>query len=172
MKVFLKAVKKFTNAESVFLGVIFLILALLVFAQILLRTFKIGNLTWLDELCRVVMVDTSFIGACVALSQDHLICLTLITDKLGNAAKNILGIITNLIGAAFACWLATCGWRSMMDMIATDVRTVSLGIPYWLTYLPIAVSLFGMAVRFVLLAFCNLKRIQAPAWDYDTAAEG
>ena len=165
MKTLFKGIKKFTRFEELVLGGIFLILTFIVFAQIVLRTFKLGNLTWLDELCRVIMVDTSFVGACVALWGDHLISLTLLTDKLGRVPKNILGIITNVIGGVFCIWLGVRGWTTMTGMIATNVRTVSLGIPYWLTYLPIALSLFGMFVRFFLLAYGNLMKVIKPDWE-------
>ena len=159
--------KKFTHAEKILLGAIFLVLTFIVFAQIVVRTFKIGNLTWLDELCRVIMVDTSFVGACVALWSDHLISLTLLTDKLGRKPKNVLGLITNVIGAVFCVWLGIRGWTTMIGMVAVNVRTVSLGIPYWLTYLPIALSLFGMGIRFALLAYCNVMRLANSDWEIE-----
>lgn len=162
MKKVLKAVNKITKFEAMVLGAIFLVLTFLVFAQIVVRTFHWGNIVWLDELCRVVLIDTAFIAACVALTQDHLISLTLITDMLSCRVKNAIAVVTNLIGAVFCVWVGIHGWSQMLSMVITDVRTVTLGIPYWLTYLPISVAFFGMAIRFLLLTYCNVMWVIRP----------
>lgn len=165
MKKILKIVDKITNFELLLLGAIFLVLTFIVFAQIVLRTTQTGNLVWLDELCRVVMVDTAFVGACVALTRGELTALNLVTDLLKDKPRNILAIFTNLIGGVFSIWLASRSWVAMMGMIAQNVRTVSLGIPYWLTYLPIALALFGMGLRFFLLAYVSYVRAFHPDSD-------
>ena len=165
MKKILKIVDKITNFELLLLGAIFLVLTFIVFAQIVLRTTQTGNLVWLDELCRVVMVDTAFVGACVALTRGELTALNLVTDLLKDKPRNILAIFTNLIGGVFSIWLASRSWVAMVGMIAQNVRTVSLGIPYWLTYLPIALALFGMGLRFFLLAYVSYVRVFHPDSD-------
>ena len=95
------------------------------------------------------------------------VIFTLLTDKLGRKPKNVLGFITNVIGAVFCVWLGIRGWTTMIGMVAVNVRTVSLGIPYWLTYLPIALSLFGMGIRFALLAYCNVMRLANSDWEIE-----
>ena len=165
MKKILKIVDIITNFELLLLGSVFLILTIIVFAQIVLRTTQLGNLSWLDELCRVIMVDTSFIGACVALTRGELTSLNLVTDLLGAKPRNVLAIFVNIIGGIFSLWLGTRGWLAMLGMISQNVRTVSLGIPYWVTYLPIALALFGLGVRFLLLAYISYLRAFHPDSD-------
>lgn len=158
----LKIVDKITKWELLLLGAVFLVLALIVFVQIILRTTKTGNFVWLNELACVVMVDTTFVGACVALTRGELTALTLVTDLLPEKGRNLLAFIGNIIGGAFSLWLATRGWAAMVGMISQNVRTVSLGIPYWVTYLPIAIALFGMGIRFFLLAYLSALRVFRP----------
>lgn len=162
MKKILKLVDRITSLELLLLGAVFLALTGIVFAQIVLRATRTGNLVWLDELCRVVMVDTSFVGACVALTRGELTSLNLVVDLLSDKARSVLAIATNMTGGVFSIWLGIRSWAAMTGMVAQNVRTVSLGIPYWVTYLPIALALFGMAVRFFLLSFTSCLRAFRP----------
>ncbi|WP_298029581.1 TRAP transporter small permease [uncultured Dysosmobacter sp.] len=162
MKKILRIIDKITKWESMLLGAVFLALTLIVFTQIVLRTTKTGNLVWLDELCRVIMVDTTFVGACVALTRGELTSLNLVTDLLSEKKRNMLAVVTNIIGGIFSIWLGTRGWTAMVGMIEQNVRTVSLGVPYWVTYLPIAIALFGMGGRFFLLTYVSFLRAFRP----------
>ncbi|WP_174614479.1 TRAP transporter small permease [Virgibacillus ihumii] len=98
------------------------------------------------EVVRFLLPWAIFIGFGRALKSDHHIAVDVVYDLFPFNVKRVLAVIANLMGVGFAIFMTKTGIQTMMTEYETGYTTIALGIPLWIQYiiLPISMVLFGI----------------------------
>ena len=140
------------KVEKYILGLLFLMMTLVIFLQIILRTFSLGNLTWLEEVCCIIIIESAFIAACIATSERGHLSLNFIRDRLKGKAKAAAEGVIDLICTAVCIWTCCAAYRLVMMMLPLKMQFGTLPFPRWVIYVPITIAMGTMAIRFLINA--------------------
>ena len=97
---------------------------------------------WTEELCTVLFVWLSFMGASVAAWQRRHICVDNIVGKLNPAMAKTMKIIILALILVFLVVLFAGAVKFLPRTV--HATTVALGIPRYASYVPIAICSFYM----------------------------
>jgi|GEM_PF-1284803 len=122
--------------------------------------------TWTEELCTVLFVWLSFMGASVASWQRRHICVDLIVGKFSPAAARTVKIATLVLVLVFLAFLFVGAVKFLPRTV--HATTVALGIPRTVSYIPITICSFYMFFSYLYDLLCVLK---TPAEEADPAVQ-
>jgi C4-dicarboxylate transporter DctQ subunit len=97
---------------------------------------------WTEELCTVLFVWLSFMGASIAAQQRRHLCVDFIVGKFSPSVARTVQIIT-LITILFFLVVLCIGSIGLLPR-TVHARSVALGIPRTVSYIPIAICSFYM----------------------------
>jgi TRAP-type C4-dicarboxylate transport system permease small subunit len=112
-------------------ALIMAILALITFANVLVRYFTSVSFAFTEEYSVALMVVMTFVGAAAAFGADRHIRMTFFTEKLPTQAARgveILMLLTCLFVFGAIAWLGA--WYTW-DEYRFEVMTPGLGVPSW-----------------------------------------
>lgn len=158
MKVFLKHCDTVVyQVERVVLVTALIVMALVVFVQVVLRFFDNG-FPWAEELARYLMIWAGFLGASIATRQRRHLKIDLLPRLLpdDSAAKRLVMRAASLVSAGFCLFLVKVGYDFVANSAKFGRTSTSLGIPIWLIQLSIPLTMLIMALRFTGQAFGEL----------------
>ncbi|TCK93490.1 TRAP-type C4-dicarboxylate transport system permease small subunit [Natranaerovirga hydrolytica] len=114
-------------------------MATLVVIQVFTR-YVMGNpSTYTQELVRIILIWTSFLGASYAFGTRQHMALVFLKEKLTGARKKILYIFIDILILSFAVIvLINGGYKIVMDVMA--IKTPVLGVSRGLIYLAAPIS--------------------------------
>lgn len=97
---------------------------LLILLNVVTRYFG-AALFWVDELAIYAMVWMTFLGASAALHHRSAVSITLLTDRLPETVKPIIGKIVDLVVFAFALLMVWFCWRwyAPLDLVRAGFDT-------------------------------------------------
>lgn len=131
---------------------LFLVLFIIVLAQVFFRYILNNPLIWSEELARYIFVWVSFLGWLMATrDQDHIV-LTMLRDRLPTRVRAVWLIIIDVAHLGFAVVLFVTGWRLAVRNLSVD--TVTLPVPFTVVYAVVPV----MAGLTVVLCLARLIR--------------
>lgn len=119
------------------------ILVLVMLTQILSRTFFGYSFKWAEELARILLVWTTFIGASVGFRDGADAAFDMLERKLGGFYKTIHSIIIQLIILAFSLVVMVYGIQLMFQPIVFNQTSPTLKIPMYILYAGVPI---GMAL--------------------------
>jgi TRAP-type transport system small permease protein len=122
-------------------------MALVIFANVIVRYTHWGSLVWAEEAARYAMVWLTLLGAGPVLRIGGHIAIENLQDAMPGAAAMALRAAIVLLMAALALGLVVLGWQYMQR--AQFQLTASLQIPFAYVYA-------AMPVGGVLLLWCTL----------------
>lgn len=144
--------KKIRQIESYIVVISFALICILIFFQVINRTFFKMPIIWLEETARYLMVWMAFISAAIAFRKGVHISVTFLEDKFKSVAKNILFIFQSIVILAFLSFLTYGAWKVISVQIATNQTTPALGINIGYIYfaIPLWAVLTGIEVLYSL----------------------
>lgn len=92
---------------------------------------------WTEELCTILFIWLSFLGAGVASAKRRHVAVDFITGKLPARYMNLVRIVTNALIIALMVLIA-CGSVILLPQMSSHTST-ALNIPKLYYYLPIAI---------------------------------
>lgn len=137
----LKIVGKVEEFAAAFLFIGAVLLSLYeVFMRYVLNSPQFG----LNEIVGIFMPWAIFIGFGRALKEDHHIAVDVVYDRFPFSIKRVLAVVGNFIGAGYGLFLLVTGVKMVVTAKSDGFNSVALGIPIWITYiiLPISMTLF------------------------------
>lgn len=152
-----KLYKIIENIEKMIVGALFIFLCIVTFYTIVNRAIGGTGLPWLTEVSKSVVIITTYFCGCVAIGEDRLTKLSLVTDAIPKKYSYLLKAITSLISGIFMVWLGYVCVKNIATLKVVGMMQVTLNIPSYLLYIPLAVGMFGMALRFLLMCYECLK---------------
>ena len=132
-----KILKKFdtivTNIEEWTLFIIVMAALLSLFANVILRYGFNYTLAWSEELVRIVIIYSTFVGASVAVKQRAMIKIDAIV-QIFPKLKSGLTLYSNILMIIFACMMVYYGYKMTHLQFLTNQKTIIMQIPLVIIY--------------------------------------
>lgn len=152
--------KKINALEKCVMGLVFIVLTVLVFIQILLRWFGIHSFSWLEELSQYAFVCCVFCGAAVAVTEDSHMKVRVLESMVPAKVFRVIEATANLACAAASFFVLRVTYKNMSVLRLVKNKSAVLSIPMWLIFAFIAICLLGMGIRFILRAIWLMQKDQ------------
>jgi TRAP-type C4-dicarboxylate transport system permease small subunit len=143
--------------DSILVGLLLLMITMAVL-QILLRNLFDTGIVWSDILVRILVLWVGLAGAMVASRQGNHINIDIIDRFLPERAKVIVNFVVELF-TAFICAVVAYYSLQFVQMEFADGGMAFAKVPAWLCEAIIPFAFAVIAIRYILLAIINLKRI-------------
>lgn len=129
MKRFAQFVGKILEMFVVF---ILSVMAILVFLNVVLRYGFNSSINMTEEVSRYMFVWLTFLAAVLAFGDNQHVNVTILTDKLSQNGRNLLGIFTDSL-MLYCCYLIIDGSWILFQLNLTNLAPIS-GLPQGITY--------------------------------------
>jgi len=96
------------------------------------------------------MIFLTLLGASKAVKGGKHLSMNAVLRRLPTKAGHLVQGITNFGCFAFLAYIDYYAWSHIVHMYKIGLQTSTLGIPFYIPYLPIAVFLISMFVRFLI----------------------
>ena len=126
------------------------VMALAVFAQVIMRYFFQSPLIWGDELAKYALAFMTFIGASVALRKGELACMDLLVDKFPAPTKRIIMMVVMLLNIALIVFLLVCAINLLGQRSVRTQSSPAMGVPMQYVYACLPIGLGLMSIQGVL----------------------
>ncbi len=134
----LKAIDAINKWVLTIIAILFGIMAVIIIFQVFSRFFLGLPLAWSEEIARLIMAYTIFLGAAIALRKGRLIAVEFLLEKLPKSKRNIVTIIIQVIAIAFFILLFIQGIK-MIDQVHSQLSS-ALRIPMSVFYAAIPIG--------------------------------
>lgn len=145
------------HLEEIILVPAFAISTILIFVQIILRTFH-SSLSWSEELVRYMYVWETWIGVSYAAKRGSHLRITMLKDKLKGKAQIALEAFVVVIWIVFALFVFVQGIDAINTITAFSQKSSALRIPMQYCYLAIPVGMVLMSIRLIEEAVARVKK--------------
>ena len=132
-KIFKKLDTIVTNIEEWTLFIIVMTALLSLFANVILRYGFNYTLAWSEELVRIVIIYSTFVGASVAVKQRAMIKIDAIV-QIFPRLKPGLTLYSNILMLIFACMMVYYGYQMTHLQFLTNQKTIIMQIPLVVIY--------------------------------------
>lgn len=122
-----------TNIEEWTLFIIVMTALLSLFANVVLRYGFNYTLAWSEELVRIVIIYSTFIGASVAVKQRAMIKIDAIV-QIFPRLKSGLTLYSNILMLVFAGMMVYYGYKMTILQHTTNQKTIIMQIPLVIVY--------------------------------------
>ena len=113
------------------------VMGLVLFVQIIMRTFFSAPLKWAEELARYLQIWITFLGIGYGIRRGSHIGMTLLKDRLPPVLKALCGLIVDVAG--FLAFIVL--FRTSLQFLAhQNVVSTAMELPMQLVYLVIPVG--------------------------------
>lgn len=148
-----------TRIEEWTLFVIVIAALVSLFANVVLRYGFNYTLAWSEELVRIVIIYSTFLGASLAVKQRAMIRIDAVV-QLFPGLKTGLTFYTNLLMLAFALMMMVYGWKITALQYMTHQKTIIMQIPLVIVYavMPLTgVLIFIRTVQVLVQDFLSVR---------------
>ena len=122
-----------TNIEEWTLFIIVIAALLSLFANVVLRYGFNYTLAWSEELVRIVIIYSTFVGASVAVKQRAMIKIDAVV-QIFPKLKPGLTFYSNILMLIFACMMVYYGYEMTHLQFITNQKTIIMQIPLVIIY--------------------------------------
>ncbi len=134
-----------------YLGVfLFSVLVVLLTMQVVLRYVFNKNLSWSEELSRMVYVWGVYISFCVAGATRKHIRITFLVDKFSNRVKKVIMFLADLVWIIFNMTLVIQGVLYVLSMRQYPYISAGLGINYMYIYAIVPIGFLVLTIRNIM----------------------
>ena len=140
--------KKYT-AEELLGGILMAVIFLSATFQVLNRFIFRLSAPWTEELCRYAFIWIALLGIANGVKRDSHLNVDLIDNFLSPNAKNILGLILDIVFLALMGYMFVISTEYLMRVASYGTKSVGLGIPMWIVYLVLPLFSILTVVRLV-----------------------
>lgn len=132
-------------------SVLFVVMIVIVFAQVVARYVFSNSLSWSEEIARFLLVWTIFLAAGYTLGQGSHIFLDVVFNAFPRPIQKILRRFSGIMMLGFSYVLTNYG----LEMVRIGSRQTSsaVGVPMWLVYSAIPVG------GILLIIYCMFEII-------------
>lgn len=157
MEAYLNFIDRVNNVVKYIVSVLFIVLVVLVFTQVVTRFIINYPLSWSEEISRYAMIYIVFLGSALAVrTKDH-IAIDFLLEIVNPKNKKRLTIITLLISALFFAMLTYFGFQLTLIVIDQATPTLQFSMAWAYAAIP-AGSLLMLLNVFAVLIEMRKKR--------------
>ncbi len=140
-----KLFKTMTSIEIGIISVLFVMMILCIFVQVLNRNFFKLTINWTEELARYCMIYVAMLGAEIGLRDGSQMCVEMFSSWLPQKCQGFIDIIGTVINAFFCSVAAYASLILIQNNFQSGQSSPNLHIPMWLPYMAVTIALFVMA---------------------------
>lgn len=137
-------IKGASKLEELMVVMIFIIMSLASFVQVLNRNFFHLPIGWLEELARYCQVYLALLAMELGLRDGSQMALTTVVDRLHGRIKEVVAIVAKLVVVLFSALMFTQAILIIQGQMSNWQKSPALKIPMFIPYLALPVS-FGIA---------------------------
>jgi len=142
--------KKFLNNFEIYLGaVIFAIMTVLLFIQVVSRYVLGKSFTWTEEICIIFFVWMVYLGCAGAVTKRKHLCIDAFVSGRSFKTRKILLIFADVVFIIFSGYIIIPMMRTVMNYIDKHAASSILGIPKVISYGMMPLSFVLIAIRLV-----------------------
>ena len=121
----------FTHAEEVLCALIFAVMGIVMFVNVISRYLLKYSLAFTEELVVSLFVWLTLLGAAVAFREGSHLGFSFITDRLPQKVQKILVWLSGFLGALLFLSLIYFAIYQIKDEIALGITSSGIGVPQW-----------------------------------------
>ncbi|MEI2415085.1 TRAP transporter small permease [Orrella sp. JC864] len=106
-------------------------LALITFANVLVRYFSSRSFAWTEEVSIFLMIVVTMVGACSAFVRNQHIRIEALADGGSDARRRRLAVTSQAVVLAFFVLLAVLSARLVWDEYIYEETSPAIGVPTW-----------------------------------------
>lgn len=126
--------------ERMMLTAALLTMAVVLFAQVVMRYFLRAPFVWSEELARYILVWTAIVGVSLAVRERRHISVDFLPIILGEKSYRLFAIIAHLGVLAFSLVMISASIPLIQRIAAIGQTSPALGIPMWIVYAAVPVG--------------------------------
>lgn len=137
--------------EHGLLAVIMLAMVALYCSAIAVRFFLpayAGDVAWIDEATRYLLVWMVFVGLGIALAQGRHVAMSVLLDRMPPALRRGIGRLIDLVGLAFSLYVVWIGIDITERVLVSGQRSPTLGITTAILYATLPAGFLLLALRY------------------------
>lgn len=143
-------------AENATLVVLFAGMMLLAVTQIALRIFFSSGFVWTNELIKLIVLWITLVSSIAASRSDRHLRIDIVSQFVPDKYARFPRLVVDAF-ASIVC--ATLAWHSYLYIELLSGETILFGIPSWVAYGILPLSLSIMAYRFLVSALALLGKL-------------
>ncbi|RVU54718.1 TRAP transporter small permease [Anaerosphaera multitolerans] len=156
-----KFIEKYNSFEEKLLVGSLVLNVIIVFIQIIMRSFFNTSLTWSEELSRYIFIWQIWLGTSIAYSKDEHIKVDLIFAIFkGETAKKIIDTLVDIIWLIFSLFMVYQGFKLLGSMNARNALSSGMRIPLIYVYASVPISFLIVSIRIVFDIFNGFKNTE------------
>jgi len=144
---------------KILVGLNMLLALLLLFANVVLRTFGFATLEWVEPLVVYLIMWTVFLGAGLVFSGDEHLSMGIVYDRVSKPVQRVLDVFNNVLVLAVSVFLIYYGSIVTRNLHMLGQKSMDGHIPLYLVMLSIPV---GAAVTIITIIIGMLKPNEQP----------
>lgn len=150
-------IKGLNKIEEGVVGMSLLGIALLTFAETVLRYTINYSFTWFQEFSNYMIIFGTYLGASIGVKYGTHFSMDALTqytpDRISHLLKSIAYLVSGMIVTLFVYY----GTVHILKIRAFGVKSAAMQIPMFIPYIPIPLFSITMAFRFFALSLKHFK---------------
>ena len=135
---------------------------LIIFVQIIMRSFLNSSITWSEELTRYIFIWQIWLGVSIAERENDHISLEIVNSLVkSEVIKKCVKIIANLIMIAFNMFLVVKGSELVRQMMVRGNVSGAMRLPMYYVYMALPVASFILCVRLAAKTVVSLRELSS-----------
>lgn len=147
------------NIEPFLMTILFSIMVIVTFAQIVLRYFVGDSLSWSEEAARYCFIWLVYIGISYGVKFQRHISVEAILLLFKERGKAVFNIISNLFFLAFAIFVIVVGSELATTLLSFGQKSAALYLPMGLVYMAAPVGMGLTIIRIIQNLLIDIKRL-------------
>lgn len=147
-----KTLRVLQLAEKWAIVLMFVVMVIASFAQVLNRNIFKVPVSGFEEAARYAMVYMVLLGTELGLRDGTQISIKGVVNKLPMGLRHVIGILTQCIIIVFSALMCNSGWKMVLKQTRIGQKSPGLGIPMGVPYFALVLG-FGLItiIQFVML---------------------
>ena len=152
-------VLKFLDAklEEYTMTVLTIVMTALIFLQVVMRYIFKDSPAWTEELSRYLFLWAIWIGASYGVKTHSHVRLTILTNKLGKKAQDVVNVIVWFLWTGFIIFLVVKGYELVGKFLTSGQVSTAMHIPMWIAYASVPVGCTLMTFRLLQNAYLAIR---------------
>ncbi|MDD4593415.1 MAG: TRAP transporter small permease [Parabacteroides sp.] len=154
-----RIVNAYNHLEEFILVILFSVMVLVTFGQVVMRFVFNNSLSWADEFARFLFVWLTWLGVSIGQKTGEHIKITMLVDKVPFRIAHIINIFADII-VIIIC-IVTINYSAIMTKMMLGSNYVSLHFSYAWGYAAIPISCTLMILRILPSINNSIKNLKA-----------
>ncbi len=157
--------KALAQAEEIFIMFLLSAMVIVVSIQVVSQSFLHLDITWTEEISRIMLIWCLMIGSCIAVRRGSHLAVEFVYQSLHGAAKLVLRMVVLLICVIVCIYIC----RSGVYMVSSHIQRGNFfgitHLPLWAASVAVPLAFAIMAFHFVVLALSDIQAFRRGDFD-------